>query len=135
MKEQLLAILENSKNYTLAVADAMPEKLYNSKPSTDVWDFKDLLNHLAYGIQWWEANYVKGNKAEWNPPATRNSKRETMDYLRYVYLSLQKTLESSKIDDDKLRGFFATLDHITHHRGQAVTYLRFKGVTPPEYTY
>jgi len=135
MKEQLLATLENSKTYTLAVADAMPEKTYVTKPSNDVWDFRELLNHIAYGIQWWEANYVKGNKTEWNPPKSKSNKKETVGYLKDAYLELQKTLESSQLDDEKIRGFFATLDHITHHRGQAVTYLRYAGVIPPEYTY
>ena len=135
MKEQLLSTLENSKTYTLAVADAMPEKMYGTKPCKDVWDFRELLNHIAYGIQWWEANYVKGNKTEWAPPQVKSNKKETADYLIGAYLSLQNTLKSSTLDDEKIRGFFATLDHISHHRGQAVTYLRYAGVTPPEYTY
>lgn len=135
MKEQLLATLENSKIYTLAVADAMPEKGYGTKPSKDVWDFRELLNHIAYGIQWWEANYVKGNKTEWDPVPPKNGKNETVEYLKDAYLSLRKTLENIPLDDEKIKGFFATLDHITHHRGQAVTYLRCAGVTPPEYTY
>ena len=135
MKEQLLATLENSKTYTLAVADAMPEKMYGTKPSKDVWDFRELLNHIAYGIQWWEANYVKGNKTEWTPPQAKSNKKETASYLEDAYMALQKTLESSTLDEEKIRGFFATLDHITHHRGQAVTYLRYAGVTPPEYAY
>ena len=125
MKEQLLSTLENSKTYTLAVADAMPEKMYGTKPCKDVWDFRELLNHIAYGIQWWEANYVKGNKIEWAPPQAKSNKKETADYLIDAYLSLQNTLKSSTLDDEKIRGFFATLDHITHHRGQAVTYLKY----------
>jgi len=39
MKEQFEVTLENSKNYTLAVANAMPEKDYHFKPAGAGWDF------------------------------------------------------------------------------------------------
>ncbi|MEI9809126.1 MAG: hypothetical protein WDO16_15395 [Bacteroidota bacterium] len=39
MKEQLLTTLETSRNYTLAVAEAMPEKNYVFKPADTAWNF------------------------------------------------------------------------------------------------
>ena len=134
MKEQLLALLENSRNYTMAVANAMPANNYQVRPVESVWDFGELLQHVAYGIQWWEDNYIKGNKADWNPPITKPGKNETLEALEKAFASLKKTVNSSKLDNGAVDGFYATLDHITHHRGQAVTYLRYAGLTPPEYT-
>ena len=29
--------------------------------------------------------------------------------------------------------FYLTRDHVTHHRGQMVVYLRLKGLEPPQY--
>lgn len=58
MKEQFAATLENSRTYTLAVANAMPEKDYHFKPAGAGWDFGELLNHIAYGIEWWESNFI-----------------------------------------------------------------------------
>ena len=135
MKEQLLPVLETSKNYTLAVAEAMPDNAYNTRPADTVWKFGELLNHIAYGIQWWEANYIKGIKTDWAPPAVKASKKEIIAYLNKAYESLKGTISNGKLDEEKVRGFHATLDHITHHRGQAVTYLRYKDIVPPEYTY
>ena len=60
MTEHVLSTLDNSRKYTLAVADAMPESGYNTRPSEEVWDFRELLHHIAYGIQWWEDNYIHG---------------------------------------------------------------------------
>lgn len=134
MSNKLTATLANSKQYTLAVAAAMPENGYSFKPTEDVFSFGELLNHIAYGIEWWEANYVKGVKTEWAPPATGNSKKEATAYLEKAYDGLGKTI-SAALSDDAVSGFYATLDHITHHRGQACTYLRCKGITPPEYMY
>lgn len=135
MKAQLLKTLDNSRNYTLAVAAAMPENGYDAKPAKDVWTFGELLNHIGYGIHWWESNYIRKVEAEWNPPALANSKAEVEQYLQSSYDVLQQTINTTELTTEAVQGFHATIDHITHHRGQAVTYLRYKGVVPPEYVY
>jgi uncharacterized damage-inducible protein DinB len=135
MKEQLAATLETSKNYTMQVAEQMPEKEYHFKPAGAGWDFTELLHHIAYGIEWWEDNFVKGNKSDWNPTPTKKNKKEIKVYLEKAYASLATTIDKIKLTDNAVQGFHATLDHITHHRGQAVVYLRCNGIQPPDYTY
>lgn len=135
MKTQLTTILENSKTYTLAVAEAMPENLYAFKPNEEVWSFNELINHIAYGIEWWHATYIKQTETKWNPPATKSSKKETMQLLQQCYNGLQKTLDSEKLSDESIKGFWLTLDHVTHHRGQAVLYLRINKIAPPEFVF
>ena len=78
MKEQLLSTLETSKNYTLAVASAMPEAQFGFKPATEVWTFAELMSHIAYGIYWWEENYIRGTESEWNPPVAASDKTEAL---------------------------------------------------------
>ena len=134
INEQLLSTLENSKNYTMSVAEAMPDKAYNFRPVEGVFSFGELLSHIAYGIQWWEANYIRGEKTDWAPPAAKSTKAEVIAYLQKAYKGLEKTL-AGNLNEEAVKGFHATTDHITHHRGQAVTYLRIKGMTPPEYQY
>ena len=135
MKEQLLTTLENSRAYTLAVAEAMPEKFYDSKPAETVWSFKELLHHVAYGIEWWNDNNVKKVKTDWNPPPTKKDKAQLIEYLNRAYNTLKTTVENLNLNDTLILGFSSTIDHITHHRGQAVTYLRCKGIAAPEYTF
>ncbi|NII29108.1 DinB family protein [Pseudoflavitalea sp. X16] len=135
MQAPLIKTLQNSRNYTLQVAEAMPEKLYDSKPAGAGWNFREQLHHIAYGIQWWENNYMKGNKTDWQPPATKKNKKEIMAYLNEAYDGLQQTLEQGKLSADAVQGFHATIDHITHHRGQAVLHLHVQEIEPPEYTY
>ena len=135
MKDVLLSTLENSRSYTLAVAEAMPENFYSFKPEETVWSFKELLHHIAYGIEWWNDNNIKKIKAEWNPPATERDKTSVVKYLNRAYDGLKATVEKMNINDTTILGFSSTLDHITHHRGQAVTYLRCKGIVAPEYSY
>jgi uncharacterized damage-inducible protein DinB len=133
--KDLLTTLQNSRNYTLLVAQAMPENSYDFKPTEAVWSFGELLNHIAYGIQWWEDNYIKGNQVAWNPPPAKNNKQEVLRYLTKAYDALQETMSSQKLTPEAIKGFHATIDHTTHHRGQAILYLRCTGTTPPEYTY
>ncbi|PWT75244.1 MAG: hypothetical protein C5B59_09450 [Bacteroidetes bacterium] len=135
MKENLLTTLENSRTYTMQVAESMPAEAYSFKPMGAAWEYRELLHHLAYGIQWWEDNYVKGKKTDWNPAPAKGKKKEIMDSIQNAYDSLRETVMDSKESQHLFAGFHATLDHITHHRGQATIYLRCKGITPPEYTY
>ena len=135
MKQYLLTTLENSRNYTLAVAEAMPEKNYDFKPAAEVWSFLEQLHHIAYGIAWWEENYVKGHKTDWAPTTTKKNRQEVIVYLNQAYDALKNTTAKAEPGDDLIKGFNSTLDHITHHRGQLVLYLRCKGIAAPEYTY
>ena len=135
MKEQLLATLENSQQYSLSVAEMMPANSYDFKPAGAGWTFRELMHHIAYGIFWWKDNYVKGIKTEWEQPAVKDNKQDIIQYLEEAYTSLKNTIADEKLSDDAIKGFHASTDHITHHRGQAVLYLRCKNIAPPEYTY
>ncbi|MEV4884703.1 DinB family protein [Chitinophaga ginsengisegetis] len=136
MKTQLLTTLENAKNYTLSVAEAMPEKGYPFKPTPAVWTFGELLHHIGYGIGWWEENYIKQRPSDWNPPApTTTRKAATIAYLNQAFDALKENMENTPLSDQVVAGFYATIDHVTHHRGQATVYLRNQGIIPPEYVY
>jgi uncharacterized damage-inducible protein DinB len=135
MKEQLANSLERSRIYTMAVADAMPANLYRSKPAGAGWDLLELMNHIAYGIQWWTDNYIRKTETAWDPPAVEETKEQTITRLSRAYGSLQDILNKEQLNEEKTYGFHATLDHITHHRGQAVLHLRCQGIEPPEYIY
>ena len=134
MKEYLSTVLENSRTYTFAVANLMPEQDYEFKPTNEIWNFRELLHHIAYGIEWWQDNYIKDKKTEWNQPPAKVNKKEVIAYLTTAYASLKDTIKG-KLSSEAIKGFNATIDHITHHRGQATIYLRCKGITPPAYVY
>ncbi|MCH7400883.1 DinB family protein [Belliella kenyensis] len=135
MKEKLLTILENSRNYTLAVANAMPEAKFSFKLVNESWEFGDLLNHIAYGIEWWDAHIIRKIETEWNPPMTPKTKDELLKYIDKSFGILKDTLQKSEMTDEDILAFNSAFDHITHHRGQAVLFLRQNNITPPEYAY
>jgi uncharacterized damage-inducible protein DinB len=135
MKKQVLSTLENSRNYTLSVANAMDAGKYNTRPTKDVWEFGELMNHIGYGIRWWESNFIRQVKMEWEPPNLSTKKPDVIEWLESSYHMLEQTIQKADLSEEVLHGFHATMDHITHHRGQAIIHLRSQVVTPPEYVY
>ena len=135
MKQQLLTTLEAIENYTLGVAQLMTEDGYEFKPVEGVRSFRELIHHIAYGIYWWEDNFIQKKNSAWQPPTLSPTKRETVHYLMQAFASLRKTMNAVEPTDETVHGFYATVDHITHHRGQATVYLRCQGLTPPEYVF
>jgi uncharacterized damage-inducible protein DinB len=134
MMTTLQETLARSRDYTLQVAEAMPSSAYDQRPSEDVFTFRELIHHIAYGIHWWTAQFIERQETAWAPPATGKDKKAVVAYLREAFTGLEKAA-AGKLDAAATYGVHATLDHVTHHRGAATIYLRSQGITPPEYTY
>lgn len=132
MKAQHLKQWENSRHYTISVAESMPETAYDFKPVDEVWSFGEQLNHIAYGIHWWTDTYIRKVETEWAPPKPKTGRKTIIAAIEKAYDELKKTYEEST---GKESGFNATMDHITHHRGQLIVYLRLNGMQPPEYVF
>lgn len=142
--------VRQSSAYTVECAAAMPEEKYSFRPVPEVRSFGQQMVHIA------QAN---GSIMEWHVEGKKNptwpysgdgkerviSKPDVIAQLNASYAYIQKGL--SQITDgmllDRLKtemgefsrywGLHLILDHATHHRGQAVVYLRLNGIKPPEY--
>jgi len=135
----------NAREYTLAFAQAMPEAAYEFRPVPEEMTFAEQLKHMAGNMIWLSSSYLNGKPDHIDPSKTGNSKREIMAMLEQAFDYAQGTLKALKPSElDQTVNFFAgTLsrrrvvmlmsDHLTHHRGQLVVYLRLRGVTPPKY--
>ena len=135
MKGIILKDFARTRAYTFSVAEAMPEKDYEFKPVKIVWNYMELLHHLAYSLKWMQDNYVSGVKSEWSPPQITATKKDLIAYLSETLDAVEKELQRTNFTDEKISGFYFMLEHNAHHRGQAVTYLRCCEVTPPEFPF
>ncbi len=106
----------------------MPADLYKTKPVDTIWNFGELLNHIAYAIERWANNYIRMIETEWKPPFVSTDKKAVIKYFENSYYILQKTMDSVTFTKVNSKGFHATMDHITHHRGQAVIHLTVMGL-------
>lgn len=127
---------------SVAVANTMPAEQYGFRPHPESMSFGQLMSHIA------TTNYqfCAGLK-DTNPPAmpTPTEKDAVVKFLSgsFAYCAvvvlglteeqLNKTHDSP---DRRLSGkeiLLAFFIHVAHHRGQAETYLRDKGIKPPSY--
>lgn len=143
--QEVIKHWKTSKDFTLAVANAMPDGDYGFKPVPAEMSFGEVMAQVA------EANgvYVARAAGAQNPIAKpeKFDKETVTKLLGDSFDFCIKTLEGMKDEDlDKMVGpagrqssarelVWAAFTHVAHHRGQAEVYLRLKGITPPAYKY
>ncbi|EAY29384.1 DinB family protein [Microscilla marina] len=141
-------VWQRAKTYTIKMAEAMPEKFYQYKPTKDAKTFEEELTHITNNIGFLQY-YVTGVKANFLDgfKKTGKSKSETLSMLNKAFDAITQQIE--KLQDKEAKHsvkFFAKnvamtkkgiyyliRDHLTHHRAQLVVYLRLKGIKPPRY--
>lgn len=136
---------DNSTNYTIEVAQAMPADSFDYKPTEDQMTFKEQLLHMMGNINWLSSKYLGGKTIDYDLKSTEYSKEELMKMLKEVYGNASEAIKNvgaealeEKVDffaGPKTRRQIINLlnDHSTHHRGQIIVYLRLNGIKPPRY--
>ncbi len=156
---EMASILENMKTYTIAVAEAMPEDKYDYRPAPEVRSFREQLNHIGR-IMEFQTNFpLQGKEIDpqtWPEERKKifgqkmaSSKEEMKAFLENQFdqtIEAFKNLEEADLQKEFTFFFLpekpkkkvpviamALRDHISHHRAQAIVYLRINGVEPPFY--
>ena len=136
---------KNATDYTLEFAKAMPEENYSFKPVPAEMSFGEQLKHIAGNMVWLSSSYLNGAPTKLDPMNTGNSKKEIIDILEksFAYAAetvnhLNEKMLNQNVDFfagfmTKRRILLLMTDHVTHHRGQLVVYLRLNGIEPPAY--
>ena len=142
--------LENSRKYLILVAEEMPEDKYEYKASLESMTFGENLMHIAWAMDWHSQTLLGGRKArDWETDTElkvdNKSKKEmiaTIDKTFDETIKLISEFDVNKFNDrldylgldrTKRQIFLLLADHITHHRGQMLVYLRLNGIKPPRY--
>ncbi|PWL30335.1 DinB family protein [uncultured Roseivirga sp.] len=126
--------LDASKAYTVAVLEAMPEDDYSFKPNDDQRTFAAQAYHIVYSIDYFHRALSNGGNAQWAPgDENSKSKKELIEWANAKFDEINKFILEQESNDSLTAGVVSYLDHNSHHRGQIVTYLRMKGVAPPQY--
>lgn len=143
---ELLPVWQRSMAYTLEVAEAMPDSLYDYRPTTEVFTFAEHLAHLERNLYSLSSRFIQAPTVP-AVPTESLSKAECIALLRHrgeQVSDLLKTLTDEEWQtvvpdfwgpDPITRAGIIWLmrDHMTHHRGQLIVYLRLHGVEPPRY--
>lgn len=142
--------LENSRNYLILVAETMPADKYNFKASPESLTFAENLMHIGFAIDWHSQSLLGGREARvWSTDTifkvADRSKEEMIARIDTTFeeaIQLIKEFDATQLDDEldyfglnrtKRQIFLLLADHITHHRGQMLVYMRLNGLVPPRY--
>lgn len=148
--KEYLERLENSRKYLILVAKSMPKDKYDFKATSESMSFAENLMHISWAMDWHSQSLMGGREArDWNTDTelkvANKSKKEMISKIDEVF---KKTIEFiSNFDINKLEerlDYFGSdrtkrqillllADHITHHRGQILVYMRLNGLKPPRY--
>ena len=136
---------QTSKEFTLAVAQAMPADSYDFKPNPAEMSFGQLMIHIA------DQNSQDCARATKTKPLAKpagTDKETAIQFLTNAFDTCAReftALTSEQLDSVlfQLRGqpvtigeqFWFTFTHTAHHRGQAEVYFRLKNIKPPDYAF
>ncbi len=136
---------QNSKNYLLEVAKAMPEEKYNFKPTEREMTFGKQLLHIKANIDWLSSTYFSDTPQKEKEDDENLSKAVIIAELEKSFDAAYLLISKAKPETlkDKVEFFagpktkFQILnllqDHVTHHRAQILVYLNLNDIKPPKY--
>lgn len=147
-KDAFLEKWKNSKNYLIAIAEAMPEDKYAYAPTKREMNFGAQLLHMR-GNMLWLANTYFSSKGFDRKALSKNvpeGKEAIINALKKsfddVYVLVEKTSPEELKETvqffagpkSKLQILNLLQDHLTHHRGQIIVYLNLNEIVPPDYS-
>lgn len=145
-KTELLQAWEASRKTTLAIVEQITEEFVSFKYTPEAMSFAEQFRHCAVFTFGQIAGRLEfKNPFEGERPKVDLNKLETIEITKMMYetvmawiLQLSEEQMTQEIDfgGEKMpvwRLFYAMENHIIHHRGQAICYLRLKGITPKGY--
>jgi uncharacterized damage-inducible protein DinB len=142
--------LENSRRYLILLAENMPEDKYAFKATPESKTFAENLMHIGYALDWHSQSLLGGRDSrDWRTDTTfvaaDKSKKEMIARIDKTFdeaIKLMVAFDTMQFDDrldylglnrTKRQIFLLLADHISHHRGQMIVYMRLNGLTPPRY--
>ena len=141
-----------SKEFTLAVANAMPAEKYGYQVAPEEMPFGALMIHIAVS-QAYRFAQISGKPMPFEVPKTIDNTRakeickqlltQSFDFCigllaEFTSEQMDKLYEVGWFERPKITGrelVLGMFTHTAHHRGQAEVYLRANGIKPPAYRF
>ena len=140
---------EISELYNREVFKAMPEEYLTFKPVPEVMSFGRQFTHLAMGVSIYAA-VLRGDSHTEEPDAL--DKEIVLNYMEMTSREFKNICgdlteqvlytKEHKHKNEEIWKEFSVADilllayhHTSHHRAQAIVYLRLKGIEPPRYMF
>ena len=145
VKAVILKHLRTSRDFTLKVAEQMPESTYDFKLTPPQMSFAEQMIHLSQAMEGTLAPLFGDPTPARKPSSLKKANviafvRQTFDssidkVSKLTPAQFSKTYTGGEGTMSGLEILMFVLDHTTHHRASAEMYLRAKGITPTEYQF
>ena len=146
LRRELLEAWAMSEKITLITAGQMPADSFDFRYTPEAMSFADQWKHCCqFTVSQLTGRLGMANPYEARQLPTVMTKPQVLAELQAMYAFVRQTITAvpdAKLQeqDDYLgdripnwRLLYALENHIIHHRGQCMVYLRLKGVTPAGY--
>jgi uncharacterized damage-inducible protein DinB len=144
--QHLIDHWNKSRDYAIELAKQMPAESYVSRPNDQEMTFGEQMIHIANGILFMVKNYAPAKHDFFD---TKKTDKDTAVAALQTAFDIGAGAIGTLSDVDLLTKIIDTgegkmtaneammllFDHVEHHRGQAVVYLRFKGIKPVDYRF
>jgi uncharacterized damage-inducible protein DinB len=140
-----------AKEFTLAVAEAMPANSYDFKPSPEELSFGQLMVHIAAQNSDSCATATGTKPLPGLSSTERPAETDKQSAIKVLTLSFDKcakdldAMPSEQLNKEVYKfqsqpilaneALWYTFTHMAHHRGQAEVYLRVKNIKPPAWRF
>ena len=143
--EEYLKKWINGSQYTIELAEAMPEDKFDYRPTPEVRSFREQVVHIMNNMVWLSSSYLSTTNFKGDLKHKDLSKEEILMLLRQATKFAENTVRNldAKDLDVKVEFFAGPMskrqilvlmnDHMTHHRGQIIVYVRINDIKPPRY--
>lgn len=146
LRQELIEAFNVSEKYSLKICGQMPAEFYQFKATDSVMTFAEQWRHCVI----FSINQIGGRTGVASPLKERKlpkvmSKEQVITEVKAMYAFIRKTIEElpeaklyektafSNGDMPMWRLIYAVENHIIHHRGQVIVYLRLKNIVPEGY--
>lgn len=139
--DDLVTKWENNQKYTLGLLKAMPAEHYGFVPAEGMRSFEEQAVHMAgtINMQLTKIGHpglpeLKGGSKEEILKAYVDMFKETISYLKQMkgaVLSEETPMWYGSSTKNRILNLMD--NHLAHHRGQMIVYIRLKGLEPPSY--
>ena len=150
LRDGFLVHWRSESEYTLEALEAMPSEHLGFRPNEKQRTFGEQLEHLAIANAGYFARFEKDAAGAAPKPPKTLTKDTLREFLTKTF-GYVETVLTSLTEQDFLRRdvrmnfrspphtaqdvFLRAYVHTAHHRGQIVTYLRLKEITPPQWRF
>jgi uncharacterized damage-inducible protein DinB len=143
--EEFLSKWENGKKFAIEVVDKMPDNLLDYRPGPEAMSFKEQVTHFSSAIVGLSQGFLNGAEPGFASDAKPQTKEELKafiilcyDYGKASFLNLSDAQLGEHIDSfagkvTRRQMIGLIDDHITHHRGAAISHIRANGIVPPAF--